>query len=57
PLPDECTIVAIIRQHQLLIPRGNTVLELADEVLALVHGKELSKFAALLAPPQPMVRK
>ncbi len=57
PLPDECTIVAIIRQHQLLIPRGNTVLELADEVLALVHAKHLSEFASLLSSLEPITRK
>jgi len=55
-LPDECTIVAIIRNHQLLIPHGSTVLEPADEVLALVNGKQLSEFAALLSPAQPMSR-
>lgn len=49
-LPEECTIVAIIRQHRLIIPRGSTVLEPLDEVLALVHHKRLSEFAALLAP-------
>jgi trk system potassium uptake protein TrkA len=56
-LPDECTIVAIIRNHQLIIPHGSTVLDPADEVLALVNGKQLSEFAALLAPPRPVTRK
>ncbi|SRR5258706_4284706 len=56
-LPAECTIVAIIRSHQLIIPHGSTVLEPADEVLALVNGKQLSELASLLAPPQPMTRK
>src|SRR5688572_2098190 len=44
-LPDECTIVAIIRNHQLIIPHGSTILEPADEVLALVNGKQLSELA------------
>ncbi len=48
-LPRECTIVAIIRDHQLIIPHGSTVLEPADEVLALVNGNQLSELAALLA--------
>ena len=56
-LPEECTIVAIIRNHKLIIPRGNTVLEPLDEVLALVHGQHLSEFASLLAPPNPVERK
>lgn len=57
PLPKECTIVAIIRHHQLVIPRGNTILEPLDEVLALVHQHRLSEFASLLAPPYPEERK
>jgi trk system potassium uptake protein TrkA len=56
-LPEECTIVAIIRKHQLIIPRGNTVLEPYDEVLALVHHQHLSEFASLLSPPYPVERK
>ncbi len=55
-LPDECTIVAIIRNHQLIIPHGSTILEPADEVLALVNGKQLSELASLLAPPRPVTR-
>jgi len=55
-LPEECSIVAIIRNHQLILPHGSTVFEAADEVLALVHRKNLSEFASLLAPPQPLVR-
>lgn len=57
PLPKECTIVAIIRHHQLIIPRGSTVLEPLDEVLALVHHQRLSEFASLLSPPYPVGRK
>ena len=49
-LPKECTVAAIMRKNQLIIPHGNTVLESADEVLALVHQSQLSEFAALLAP-------
>lgn len=49
-LPEECTLLAIIRHHRLIIPRGITVLEPLDEVLALVHHKRLNEFAALLAP-------
>jgi trk system potassium uptake protein len=51
-LPDECTFVAIIRNHQLIIPHGSTVLEPADEVLALVNGKQLSELAAFLGPSE-----
>lgn len=55
-LPDECTVVAVIRNHKLIIPRGNSQLESFDEVLALVHGKHLAEFATLLAPPTPPTR-
>ena len=56
-LPQECTIVAIIRNHQLLIPHGSTVLEPADEVLALVNGNQMAELAGILAPPKPVTRE
>jgi len=56
-LPDECTIVAIIRNHEMLIPRGDTVLKPADEVLALVHSSKLKYLADLLGPKVPVVRE
>jgi trk system potassium uptake protein TrkA len=56
-LPHECTIVAIIRNHQLIIPHGSTVLEPADEVMALVNGKQLAELAGILAPPKPVTRE
>jgi len=55
-LPAECTITAIIRDQQLLIPHGDTILEPADEVLALVHRTQLGGLAALLGPREPIVR-
>jgi trk system potassium uptake protein TrkA len=47
-LPAECALVAIIRQGQIIIPRGGTVLQPADEVLALVHASQVFSLAALL---------
>ena len=55
-LPTECTIAAVIRHHQLIIPHGDTTLEPADEVLALVHHSQLAALAALLGPREPIVR-
>ena len=55
-LPDDSVIVAIIRKNQLLIPHGTTVLQPADEVLALVHASQLKKLAALLGPKEPITR-
>lgn len=49
-LPNECVFAAIIRKGQLLLPRGDTVLEAMDEVIALVHSSKLSNLAALLGP-------
>ena len=54
--PDECVLVAIIRKNKLLIPHGDTVLQPADEVLALVHASQLEQFATLLGPKAPVVR-
>ena len=54
--PKECSIVAVIRNHKLILPHGNTKLEPNDEVIALVHADKLSEFAILLAPPRPIER-
>jgi trk system potassium uptake protein TrkA len=47
-LPAECVLAAIIRKGVLVIPRGDTVLQPADEVLAVVHASQLSQLAVLL---------
>lgn len=47
-LPAECVLTAIIRKGDLVIPRGDTVLQPADEVLAVVHASQLTQLAALL---------
>jgi trk system potassium uptake protein len=49
-LPSECVLVAVIRKHKLIIPRGETVLQIADEVLALVHASQMGQLDALLGP-------
>ncbi|MBU0490833.1 MAG: NAD-binding protein [Chloroflexi bacterium] len=50
-LPAECVLTAVIREGQLLIPRGDTVLQAGDQVLAVVHAEQLAQLAALLGPP------
>ncbi|MBM3224687.1 MAG: TrkA family potassium uptake protein [Candidatus Tectomicrobia bacterium] len=50
PLPPACVLVAIMRQHQLLLPTADLVLQSADEVLALVHTSQAAQLAALLGP-------
>lgn len=37
PLPDTCVIAAVIRKGQVVMPRGNMVFEVGDEVLAVVN--------------------
>jgi trk system potassium uptake protein len=48
PLPLECVITAIIRKGRIVIPHGDTVLEIADEIFALVHASQVQKLADLL---------
>ena len=50
-LPTDCNIVAIIRNHDLMIPNGAFIFEPNDEVLALGSSKALPIFAGLLAKP------
>ena len=49
-LPPECVLVAVLRKGALLIPRGDLVLQPADEVLAVVHSSQIAELAALLSP-------
>ncbi|MHB9034417.1 MAG: potassium channel family protein [Anaerolineae bacterium] len=51
-LPDNCVLVAVIRKGELILPKGDTVLMEADEVLALVHSSEIAQFSILLAHPK-----
>ena len=50
-LPDQCVFAGIIRKGELIIPRGDTVLQPADEVLAVVHASQLENLAHLLGAP------
>jgi trk system potassium uptake protein TrkA len=47
-LPAECVLAAVIRKGQLIMPHGNTVLQPADEVLAVVHASQLTQLATIL---------
>ena len=55
-LPEQCVIAAIIRHGQINLPRGNTKLELGDEVLAITDADGAKQLAQLLAPPVYPVR-
>jgi trk system potassium uptake protein TrkA len=50
-LPEECVIAAIIRQGKMVVPRGVTVVEAGDEVLAVTDRRGTEQLAALFAPP------
>ena len=47
-LPAECSVAAVIRSGQLLIPQRDLVLQPGDEVLAVVHADHIAQLAALL---------
>jgi trk system potassium uptake protein TrkA len=48
-MPTECVIAAIIRKNKLIIPHGDTVLQPADEILAVVHASQAHLLAEALA--------
>ncbi|MFB0919649.1 MAG: TrkA family potassium uptake protein [Oscillospiraceae bacterium] len=49
-LPVECVIFGVIRHSDLVIPRGDTVLEANDEILAVSHVSKVKALAEMLAP-------
>jgi trk system potassium uptake protein TrkA len=51
-LPAECVLVAVIHKGVLMLPHGSTILEPADEVLAVVHQSKLELFASKLGKKQ-----
>jgi trk system potassium uptake protein len=50
-LPEHCVIAAIIRNGEVMIPRGVTVFEEGDEVLAVADTDGKDQLAVLFAPP------
>jgi len=50
-LSERVIIAAIIRRGEMVVPRGATVLEIGDEVLAITDREGAEELAALLAPP------
>jgi len=51
PLPAECVIAAVIRHGDVIVPRGVTILEAGDEVLAVTNPDGADDLARLFAPP------
>lgn len=50
-LPEKCLIAVIIRRGEVVLPRGATVLEAGDEVLAVIESQAAEQLAALFAAP------
>jgi len=50
-LPNNCVISGIIRNGDVVLPRGTTILEEGDEVLALVDDPARGQLAKLLSRP------
>jgi trk system potassium uptake protein TrkA len=50
-LPRDATIVAVVREGHVIVPNGDTVFEVADEVLALVTPESEADLKALLVGP------
>ncbi len=47
PLPEQCVIVAILRKGDMIVPRGATVMEVGDEVLAVTDKDGAEQLADL----------
>jgi trk/ktr system potassium uptake protein len=47
PLPEKCVIAAIFRKGETIVPRGITVLEVGDEVLAVTDAAGEQRLAEL----------
>jgi trk system potassium uptake protein TrkA len=51
-VPRDATIVAVLRADTLIVPRGDTVLRVGDEVVVLVTDESEEDVRALLVAPQ-----
>jgi trk system potassium uptake protein TrkA len=50
--PHNCVISGIIRHGEMIMPRGTTVLEEGDEILALIDDHARGQLAKLLGRPE-----
>ena len=49
-LPRECVLVAVIRNSDLVIPRGDTVINTDDKLIAITHVDQLQKLDDMFGP-------
>jgi len=54
-LPSNCIISGIIRHGEIVIPRGVTILEEGDEILALVDDAAKGQLEKILGRPEKML--
>lgn len=50
-LPENCVIAAIIRQGEVVVPRGITQFEVDDEVIAVTDKEGAQQLSVLFSPP------
>ncbi len=50
-LPENCVIAAIVRRGKVVVPRGVTIFEQGDEVLAITDRQGALELVKLFAPP------
>lgn len=50
-LPREATVVAVLRNDRVIVPRGDTVLRVGDEVVVLVSGDGETEVRQILIGP------
>ena len=47
-MPRDATVVAVVRERHVIVPRGETLIQAGDEVLALVTPESEEPVKALL---------
>jgi len=52
-LPPRCVFAAIIRKGELMVARGDLVLQAADEVLVVAHSDEIPQLGSILGYSNP----
>lgn len=56
PLPQHCVIAAIMRNGEAIVPRGVTVFEVGDDVLAITDEEGADQLGELFAFPRQPVK-
>lgn len=54
PLPEHCVIAAIIRHGEVMIPRGITIIEEGDEILAVADTEGAKGLSELFGSPESL---